>query len=367
MSENKDVFSQHKLMKHLDKLDSFQKGEIVYPIHVNINISNRCNNNCPLCTTKDKNGIIAKTEDVKKLIYELGELGVNCLGYGGGGDPACHPDLAEIIRYSKANGMEVAVTTNGYGLSEDIIEAIVDCAVWIRVSLDADSPVIYKKTHGMNEQAFKQVIENLRKLVETKKRKKSNLVIGTTYLIGPHTIDGAYNATKLCKEIGINNIRLRPFFNFGNLEYKKDEVDLFVNELARCKELQDENFLVSYPNYRYDSMLNKQSRTYSKCNIHHLNPIITPDLKIYPCCFLIDMEKYCLGDLTKKSFKEIWSSEERKQAYERINFKDCPNPCALDPHNNVLWAVKTNTIPKGMNLIDLLKSVKEPILHCNFF
>lgn len=367
MAENKNPFSSYKLIKHLDRLAEFERGETVYPIHVNINISNKCNNNCPLCTTKNKDGTTIETTRLKEVIYELGGLEVKCLGYGGGGEPTCHSDLAEIIRYSKENGMEVAMTTNGYEISNEVIDAIVDCGTWIRISLDADGPKIYRKTHGMNEKAFYSVVENITKLVETKKFKKSNLVIGVTYLIGPHTIEGAYNATKLCKEIGINNIRLRPFFDFGKNKYEKEKVEFMVKELARCKELESENFVVSYPEDRYDSMLEKKPRTYSECHIYNLNPIITPDLKIYPCCFLIDMEKYLLGDLTKKSFKEIWSSEERKKAYERIDFKDCPNPCALDPHNQMLWAVKTNTLPKGIKLIDLLRSVNEPILHANFF
>ncbi len=354
-------------MKHLDRLIAFEKGETVYPIHVNINVSNRCNNSCPLCTTKNKDGKLADTKRVKEIIHELGELGVKCLGYGGGGEPTCHPDLVEIIRYSRENGMEVAVTTNGYELSDEIIETIVDCCLWIRISLDADGPEIYKKTHGMDEKAFQRVIDNLAKLIEAKKRKNSSIIIGITYLIGPHTIKGFYNAVKLCRDVGADNIRLRPFFNFGNSSYSKEKIEFIAKELARCKELATPNFLVSYPDYRVDALAASKPRAYKECLIHHLNPIITPDLKLYPCCFLIDMEKYLLGDLAKKSFKEVWVSGERTQAFKRINFKDCPNPCALDPHNKVLWAIKTNSLPEGMNFIDLLQAVNEPILHANFF
>ncbi|VVB78744.1 Coenzyme PQQ synthesis protein E [uncultured archaeon] len=367
IEKSRNLFSSYKLIKHLERLDDFEKDKIVYPIFVNINVSNKCNNNCPLCTTKNKDGELVPTQRLKDVLDELGALGVSSVGYGGGGDPTCHPDLEEILIHSNKNKMELAMTTNGYEMTPGVINAIIGFGTWIRVSLDADSPKIYRKTHGMDKNAFYDVVGNITRLVETKQRQNSKVVIGTTYLIGPQTIKGAYNAAKLCKEIGVDNIRFRPFFDFGKTKYKKEQAEFIVSELERCKELQSEDFLVSYPNYRCDSMVEKKPREYSKCYIHHLNPIITPDLKVYPCCFLIDKEEYVLGDLAKKSFKDIWSSDERKQAYERIDFKDCPNPCMLDEHIKLMWAVKNNVIPNGMNLIDMLRSVNGPINHSNFF
>ncbi|MDP1728840.1 MAG: SPASM domain-containing protein, partial [archaeon] len=72
------------------------------------------------------------------------------------------------------------------------------------------------------------------------------------------------------------------------------------------------------------------------------------DLKMYPCCIFKNNPKYCLGDLSKQSFKKIWKSDARKNVSERINLKQCPNPCMY--HQDA----------------ELLSAVKEPIKHYNF-
>ena len=51
-------------------------------------------------------------------------------------------------------------------------------------------------------------------------------------------------------------------------------------------------------------------------------------------------EKYKLGNIKKQSFTEIWNSEQRKKAYEKINFKDCIPLCRCNTFNQILWELK---------------------------
>lgn len=334
-----NLYSQYKLLKHLDKLDDFKKGKIVYPIWVGFTLTNKCNNSCPRCTTQRKDSTTISFENAKDIIRQLEEGDVRAVTYGGGGEPTCYPNLEEIIRFTKERGMEVALCTNGYKLSEGVMNAVIDCCTWIRISLDADGPDIYKKTHGMPEITFNKVVENMSKLAEKKKKASSKVTIGVSYLLGPETISGIYNATKLCKEIGVDQIRFRPFFVWDNKRNIKLNGKEVFNELDKCKELDDNNFSVSYAEDRLESIVGERKRAYTKCLVYNFNTIITPDMKIYPCCMLENDAKYSLGNLKEKSFKEIWGSEERKNAYGKINLNDCPNPCMLDKHNELLEAI----------------------------
>jgi len=338
--KKENLYSQYKLLKHLDRLSMWKKGEIVYPILVGFNLTNICNNRCQLCTSQRKDRTTISFEDAKDIIQQLKEVDVKSVYLAGGGDPTCHPNLEEIVRFIKDKDMEVAVCTNGYKLSEGTIDAIVNCCSWMRISLDADGPEIYKKTHGMRAEAFSKVVGNMSKLIKKRKEIKSEIIIGATYLIGQHTLPGIYNAAKLCKDMGIDYIRFRPFFNWKiNNRLKEKSAKVLLDKLERCKELESENFSVSYPEDRCEAAIKGRARNYKKCRVHHFNTLITPDSKIYPCCMLEDNEKYCLGDLKEKSFKEIWQSERRKKAYQQIDLNDCPNPCMLEKHNEILNAV----------------------------
>ncbi|MDD5012061.1 MAG: radical SAM protein [Candidatus Nanoarchaeia archaeon] len=335
-----ELYSEFKLLKNLDRVDYWKKGKVVYPILVGVNLTNKCNNRCPLCTSRRKDNTTISFEDAKRIIQELKDVDVKAVGYGGGGDPTCHENLEEIIRLTKSKGMDVAVCTNGYKMSDGVIDAIVDCCSWMRISLDADGPEIYKKTHGMSKDSFYRVIENMSKLAIKKRAKNSEIVIGAAYLLGPETVSGIYNAAELCKKIGIDGIRFRPFFEWKGNKLKKEEGDFMYSELERCKELENNDFSVSFTKDRCESVTVGRERKYTKCNVHHFNTLITPDMKIYPCCMLEDNPAYVLGDLKEKSFREIWESDERKNAYEKINLRDCPNPCMLEKHNEILHAFK---------------------------
>ncbi len=291
--------------------------------------------------------------------------------------------------------MEVSLTTNGQSLTEGIIDAAIKNCSWIRVSLDSDGPEMFKIIHGMDNAAFYQVIGNISKLVEAKKNFQSDTVLGVTYLIDSHTVDGVYNAAALAKKLGVNYIRIRPFFTWDdakkiNQSNKEQVIQTSANkrdgsqrlfppkamreakaeeifkELERCKDLEDEQFSVSYPKDRFQTISRERERIHKRCYVHHFSIVISADSKLYPCCMLEDNAKYCLGNLREKSFKEIWSSEERKKSYGRINFNDCPNPCMQEKHNELLWAIKHGEAPKDINLKDVLYATKELQPHKNF-
>lgn len=352
MSEktNLNFHSTYKLFKHLDKLCEWDNKGDTYPILVDIDLTNRCNQKCPLCIRTEMDKSTIPLDKVKDIVLQLKEVGVKSFGLGGGGDPTCHPDFAEILRFINTNGMKSGVYTNGYTLTDDLIDTIINCCTYIRISLDSDGHEIYKMTHGMDAKAFYQVIENIRKLVLLRDNRKKDIVIGVGYLVGPSTAKGIYGATKLVKELGVDYIRVRPFFRYnreGN--YPDAEIEYMLDQLKKCSELQNKTFAVSYPQNRWDWMTNiKRERPYKICYSHYFVTLIGANQKVYPCCHLSNNEKYCYGDLKQNTFKEVWNSQKRKDAYKNIDFKDCPNPCMLDNHNRLLW------------------NIKQPIMHSDF-
>jgi len=60
-------------------------------------------------------------------------------------------------------------------------------------------------------------------------------------------------------------------------------------------------------------------------------------MKVYICCHLRGVKKYCIGDLKRSSFEDIWRSPRRKKVYESIDLKECPSLCRDDTFNTILW------------------------------
>lgn len=350
VSSDKDYNSSLKLLKHLDKLSEWNNTGDTYPFAAAIDLTNACNQKCPLCmgVRPDSNSI--PFDKVKDIIMQLKEVGVKSVSLGGGGDPSAYPRLADTIRFIKAQGLEVGVYSNCYMLSYDTMDAIVNCCTYLRVSLDADGPETYKKTHGMEERVFYAVIKNIKKLVSLKRKLNKSITIGGGYLVGRHTIKGIYNAAKLYKELGLDYIRIRPFFEGTATDTNtKENIKAIGEQLKRCLELIDKSFSVTFPTHRIEWLMKGyRERPFKKCYIHHFETLITANQKLYPCCHLSGNDKYCYGDLKVNSFKEIWSSKKRKEVYGNIDFRDCPNPCMYDASCKLLW------------------DIKKPILHSNF-
>ena len=240
----KNLYGQFKLLKHLDRLNEWQKGGLSQPIFAAFDLSNICNNRCPRCITTltyetcDKS--VVKREDAFRVISQLKDGGIRAITFAGGGEPTCNPNLEEIMRYTKNKDIEIALWTNGLKLTDRVIDTATDCCTWMRVSLDADGPELYQQTHGMNENCFNEVISNISRLTQTraKKNKSSDeMTIGATYLLGPHTIDGIYNAAKLARDLGVDYLRFRPFFSWDAKErpFTKSEGEQVFGELKRGK------------------------------------------------------------------------------------------------------------------------------------
>jgi MoaA/NifB/PqqE/SkfB family radical SAM enzyme len=353
-SSEPTIFSASKLLKHLDRIVELQSTGDTRPVMVGVDLTNVCNHRCPMCNgapgalTSDRSSLSLAT--LEGLAKDFNTLGVKAVALGGGGDPSVHPQVAEILRLFKSYGLETAMFTNGQLMRESFLDAVVDCCSWIRISLDADGPEMFKATHGMDGGDWDKVLVNTRNLVERRARRGSPIVIGASFLIGSHTRSGIYGAAAVARELGVDYIRMRPYFTWnGDLPFDRAEAEEVLAELERAMTLSTDKFIVSYPKARTEWVSGSTGRpTYKKCRIHHFITEVNADGKVHLCCHTKYNSKYILGDLYEKSFIDMWHSEQRKQVYRNIDFNDCAIPCKMSAHN------------------EILEMIDGPVMHPNF-
>jgi len=61
---------QGKILFHYDRLEPWLKGEVIYPINVEVDPTNSCNEKCPGCCWEDhrKNRAIMPKELLEKIL-----------------------------------------------------------------------------------------------------------------------------------------------------------------------------------------------------------------------------------------------------------------------------------------------------------
>ena len=324
-----DVYSPFKPAFHREKLDQLRRGELITPTFVQWDLSNACNLRCnfcfyhiyPLTDWNPKDQMRAKI--VKRVLSELKELDVKAIEWTGGGEPTLWgdsdgTDWEDIFYGAKDLGFEQALVTNGTLLSDVGIDAIRDFE-WVRFSIDAATPETFKAIKGAD--LFDNTIENLKKLLEVRDPKN---VIGFSFIVCRENHREIYEAAKLAKELGCDNVRFSLAMTPRRERLFDDIWDECVRQIELAKELQDEDFRVfAFSNRIYELALKVLS---PHCYYCQFVGVITPR-GVYPCCRLKDEAWSNFGSLDKSTFKYVWFRDKRREFVERVVKYGCPYDC----------------------------------------
>src|SRR5271168_2766788 len=122
----------------------------------------RCNLACTYCNEFDDFSKPVATEEMFRRVDKLGELGTAVITISGG-EPLLHPELDDIIRRIRKNGMIAGLITNGYFLVPERIQRLNRAGLeWLQISIDNVNPddvskkslkVLDKKLENLAEHA----------------------------------------------------------------------------------------------------------------------------------------------------------------------------------------------------------------------
>src|SRR5271169_95629 len=111
-----------------------------HPLLAHIIPVRRCNLACTYCNEFDDFSKSVPTDEMFRRIDKLGALGTAVVTISGG-EPLLHPDLDDVIRRIRANGMIAGLITNGYLLVAERIQKLnragLEC---LQISIDNVNP-----------------------------------------------------------------------------------------------------------------------------------------------------------------------------------------------------------------------------------
>jgi MoaA/NifB/PqqE/SkfB family radical SAM enzyme len=94
-----------------------------HPLLAHIIPIRRCNLSCTYCNEFDDHSKPVPLEEMNKRLDRLGEFRTSIVTISGG-EPLLHPQLDDVIRRIRANGMIAGMITNGYLLTAERIEKL---------------------------------------------------------------------------------------------------------------------------------------------------------------------------------------------------------------------------------------------------
>lgn len=320
--------ANEKIMRYLDKLDYFYNGHKTL-IVTELDLTNRCNNKCPGCCGVNGNGAELSQHQVDLVVKSISDMNGKGVIMSGGGEPLISPYFVYAVNEFKKRGIKLGLNSNGLALTENLARLIAENFEYFRISLDAASPELYLKTHGMSEGAFKKTVENIRMFSRIKKELYSAISFGVGFLTSKDTATEMEDFVQLVKDMGADFAQFRPFTG--------DFYDI-TDEYLRIKEkYETDGFAVRASLQKYKEMKTKGERNYDKCRGMFFSTVITADAKVFSCLHHRQENRHFLGQITDTvSLSEIFRSARMREVYESIDCSQCPTMCRNDVFNRAL-------------------------------
>ena len=146
-----------------------------FPIHLDIEITNRCNLKCIFCDklpllTKDQMGEM-DLDLYKKIVDEGGEKGLYSLKLSYRGEPLLHHQVEYMVAYAKRRGiLDIYFNTNGMLLTEKMSLKLMDAGLdRISISIEGTDPVAFERERKGAK--FHRILRNMDALLRLREQK----------------------------------------------------------------------------------------------------------------------------------------------------------------------------------------------------
>lgn len=270
------------------------------PELMDISITNWCDKGCVFCYKEStpRGSHMALTE-YKRVIDQAAEMGTFQVALGGG-NPNQHPDFVEMLDYTWFKGVVPNYTTNGRGLTDEIIEATRrNCGA---VAVSAYAPYL-------------ETAETIRLLVS------NGIKTNVHFIIDSESVGTAIDWLR-CPPEFLHGINALIFLN-----YKPSGRKVFEEKLLRHSDRQEEFFkLATSPEAKlkvgFDACCvsgvfartNASTTLVDACDAGRFSLYVSEDMRVYPCSFQSGLAE---GDVLgpDDTLLDIWHRSENVRSF----------------------------------------------------
>ena len=300
------------------------------PELLDVSITTYCERECPFCYRKsNREGYHISLDDLKKIVSQAKEIGVLQIAIGGG-NPNQHPDFIEILRYIRDNGIVPSYTTNGEGLSDEILKATKMYCGAMAISVYAP----------YNESAYLELVN---------RAKYFGVKVNLHIIL---TIDSICQIIRWLKKPPqfFYNSNAIIFLNYKNVG---GDLNLSIRDAALWKEFfyaveHSSNLTIGFDSCTVPGIVSYMEgispSLIEPCEAGRFSPFISEDLEVFPCSFLANTD--CGISLRNHTLLDIWKNADLFISMrERVRENNCKNcmhgnlchgGCHFFPINNCL-------------------------------
>jgi len=314
------------------------------PSQIDIDVTNKCNQNCYYCNTADFRNKTPVQQHYTKYIELLEKLNnwrkhtpnsygtLHTITFAGGGEPTLLKGYEKILEYAIDCGFLISLSTNATLLNklyENINPNKLKKMNWIGIDIDAGNEKTYEiirqsKTNNMFQLAIKHASELCKLNIPTDFK-----ILASEYNTSEKEILDTF---KIGKEVNIRMIYYRPVITNHACGPKRNKSLNGIFKISPRIVSYIKNASEKY-NIPYKINLTKNiDRNYTKCHQMFQFPSFCVDGNIYVCCDNKGLEQFKIGRWLDNDFRNQWQDERHWEVYNNINTTFC-EPCRPNINN----------------------------------
>jgi MoaA/NifB/PqqE/SkfB family radical SAM enzyme len=343
-----------KIAWHADRVAAWERGERIAPITIDMALTRACNYACHFCYAmlQENDRKTITREVIYDFLEDCADIGVRGISFVSDGESTISPVFSDAVVRGGELGLAMAVGTNGLVLGRRKLEQILEHLTYLRINISAGEPKRYAEIMGAKEEWFHRVCQNIRDMVEIKRKKNLSVTIGLQMVLMPEYRDQVLPLARLGKE-------LRP--DYLVIKHCSDDEDgslgVDYSAYAELTDLLKEAESLSDPGYdvrvKWSKVQSDGKRSYQRCYGPPFMLQISGSGLVAPCGMLFNdrYKKFHMGNIAEQRFKDIWASEQYWRVMNYLASPDfnaqkmCGSLCLQHKVNEALDGYKKGRLP----------------------
>ncbi len=302
-------------------LEEIYKGQKA-PYRMDLALTYHCNNNCIHCYNNRRDSEELSTEQWKKVLDILWEIGIPHIVFTGG-EPTMRDDLPELIAHAEKNGQITGLNTNGRKLKDkEYLEKLIASGLdHVQITLESLNP----KTHELITRipgSFEETLQGIKNAIS------SGIYLVTNTTIMAENKDEIIPTIEFLRDLGVKHIAVNSIIRSGRgINAHAVGYEELRDILEKGRELGvlggfEFRWYTPTPYCKLNPM--EMGLGMKSCTACRLNMAIEPNGDVLPC------QSYYspLGNILRDKFENIWNAplckSIRNRDYVPDECKTCP-------------------------------------------
>jgi radical SAM protein with 4Fe4S-binding SPASM domain len=274
------------------------------PLRMDLALTFRCQNDCIHCYAGGPHETSEiSTEQWKKVISKLNEIGVFILTFTGG-EPTLRDDLPELLSYAQNKGLVTGLISNGRKLKDKTYVNLLEKSGldFVQITLESHIPQVHDKM-TKEKGSWKETVEGIKNAV------RSQIYVSTNSTLSKHNSVDFITTIDYIKELGVDAFGCNSLIYSGKAPNASQEFALTTDELKTLiPQIRDKaqiiglKFLWYTPTQYCEFDPVQLGLGLKSCTAAMINACVGPNGDVYPCQSYFES----LGNILTESWDKIW-------------------------------------------------------------